>query len=183
MLNIKIRYRNSKTQKHGERGFASIETTILMFSFFVILSYTVGTFGVVHSGILNSISARAYAFETFRQRANVTYFRDEDVGGAKCSFKNIGFRTHGISVDGQTGDSKEWLASPRSISAFGIGDNFDPGDRSTREGPVTRPLTATIESQMLKSLNDKKSEDQAAVVMIKVMYGMCLNSSCGGAVP
>lgn len=179
MLKVKI----NPNIKKGQRGSASIETVILLFSFFIILSYTVGTFGVVHSGILNSISARAYAFETFRQRANVTYFRDEDVGGAKCSFHNIGFRTHGISVDGQTGSSKEWLASPRSVSAFNIGDNFDPGDRGDRQGPVTRRLTASSESQMLRTLNDKGSEDQAGVVMIKVMYGMCLSSSCGGSVP
>ncbi len=61
---------------------ATIEMLPMMFIFIFLFSYTLGAFGIIHTGIKNSISARAYAFETFRNRSNLVYFRDIPVATA-----------------------------------------------------------------------------------------------------
>ncbi len=176
-----------RRQLGNDAGFATIEAALLLFSFFVITSFSVGVFGVVHSGIMNSISARTYAFETFRQRANVTYFRDEvrSIGERICHYNKSQFRLHGITVDRQNLSSGDlnWYATPRSISALNIGEALDPGGE--REGRITRQKahSVTVDREIERSLSQARSTDRAAIVMIKVVYGICTLASCGGDGP
>ena len=91
-----------KSIKHlrNEKGMATIETIPLIMIFVVLLCYEFGVFGVIHTGIMQSISARAYAFETFRNRSNLTYFRDTPT--TLNNFRQTGTRTHGIASEART---------------------------------------------------------------------------------
>src|SRR5580698_1982900 len=61
----------------NQNGMAMIEAVPLIVIFVMLLSFSMGFFGVVHTAVLNSISARAYAFETFRDRTNLNYYRED----------------------------------------------------------------------------------------------------------
>ena len=157
-----------KTMKNknlkNEKGIATIETALLLSIFVVFMTYCVGTFGVVHTGILNSISARAYAFETFRNRANVTYFRDTSDAEQTVRY---GVRVHGISTERADPNEALWYATERTISK----------GREIAEVKANRPS-----EDKMNDLSDKRRETTGEVnpVYIKTVYGICLNYECGG---
>jgi len=81
---------NNRSVLYDERGMAVFEIIPILVIFVVLINFSLGFFGIVHSGILSSIAARNYAFETFRNRANLNYFRDEDMGDElKYSFMTL----------------------------------------------------------------------------------------------
>ena len=61
----------------NQKGMAVFEIVPLLVLFVLLLNFVFGFFGIIHSGILNSIAARNYAFETFRNRTSLNYIRDE----------------------------------------------------------------------------------------------------------
>lgn len=156
---------NMKTKKHSkEKGIATIEAVLLLSIFVVFMTYCVGTFGVIHTGILNSISARAYAFETLRNRTNVVYFRDTMFGDVSQTAR-YGVRLHGIVSEKETGD--KWTATERTLAQ----------GRELAEVKANRPS-----GEKADDLYDKKRELSGEVnpVFIKTVYGICLNYECGG---
>ena len=64
----------------NENGLAMLETIPLLVLFIFLISFCLGFFGMVHTAVLHSIGARAYTFETFRQRTNLYYFREDQSG-------------------------------------------------------------------------------------------------------
>lgn len=150
-------------QIQNEDGIATMESALLLTIFVVFMTYCIGFFGVVHSGILNSISARAYTFETFRNRTNLTYFRDE-LGTQTLHYNKFGFRAHGIisekspvsATDGQ------WYVTERSIA-------------QGRESPAV--ANRRNPNQLDQAL--KRETEGANPVWIKTTYGICLNKNCG----
>jgi hypothetical protein len=63
----------------NQKGIAMFEAVVLMIVFAVIVTYSIGFFGAIHTGIKNSIASRNLAFETFRNRSNLSYRRVCDV--------------------------------------------------------------------------------------------------------
>lgn len=155
-----------KTRKNSkERGIATIEAALLLSIFVVFMTYCVGTFGIIHTGVMNSISARAYAFETFRNRANVVYFRDSSYGDFDQTAK-YGVRLHGIVSEKET--SNKWTPTERPLAQ----------GREIAEVKANRPQ----DEDKMNNLYDKKRELSGEVnpVFIKTVYGICLNYECGG---
>ena len=154
----------------SEKGTATVETVPLLFIFVALLSYTLGAFGIIHTGILNSIAARTYAFETFRNRANVTYFRDSPGTTDLIHYKNIGSRIHGIATEkpySTSGGKAEFFATERPIR-IGVGGL----------NPVGRDKTTHMEKVPGIALNTR---NQIAVdpIWVITQYGICINSQCG----
>lgn len=150
-------------EQNNQKGIATIEAALLLSVFVVFMTYCVGTFGVIHTGILNSISARAYAFETFRNRANLTYFRDTVSGDVLQTIK-YGVRAHGIVSEKATMNEKRWYVTERTIA----------------QG---REITSVERPQSLnyKEIQIKKRETAGAnPVWVRTVYGICLNYECGG---
>jgi hypothetical protein len=152
-----------KNKKLNQKGIATIESVLLLSIFVVFMTYCVGTFGIVHTGILNSISARAYAFETFRNRANVNYFRDDPA--VDLDYFMGGIRAHGISTENNGGQQK-WYATTRLLAM----------------GRDVATVANRPQGGQDDQLFDKKREMSGKVnpVYIKVVYGICLNFACGG---
>lgn len=157
---MKMNMKNKKQK--NEKGIATIEAALLLSIFVVFMTYCVGVFGVIHTGILNSISARAYAFETFRNRTNVVYFRDTREGAFGHTAK-YGLRVHGITSDKNT--AALWI----------------PTERPLVQGRDIANVQAQRPEDKMNELYDRKHE-QGAVnpVWIKTVYGLCLNMQCGG---
>ena len=149
---------------NNEKGIATIESVLLLSIYIVFMTYCVGTFGVIHSGILNSISARAYAFETFRNRTNLVYFRDT-VDSVEETTQKYGVRAHGIATEKLVGTGKtEWRTTERLLS----------------KGREVAAVKANRPAGKMNELYDNGAElGEVNPVQIKTLYGICLSQKCG----
>jgi len=145
-------------------GLASIEAMALLIVFAVLIGYGIGYFGAVHTAILNSIASRTYAFETYDNRMDVTYFRSNRGNDTEPShYGNMGFRAHGVATEFADPQDPQWLVSERSIS---IGR---PSER-------TRARTSQTDDRITGA-----ERGSASPIWVKTVYGICINFECGGA--
>ena len=151
----------------NEDGTATVETIPLMFIFVALLSYVIGVFGVVHTGILDSIAARTYAFETFRNRANVTYFRDNNPAQPLLHFQNIGDRIHAVTSE-QSNGQLTFFATERPIR-MGMGSL----------NVVGRDEAVHMEKVPLVAPGRRNNNVEVSPVWVITQYGICINVQCG----
>jgi hypothetical protein len=160
---------NMKGQVKNEKGTASIESVVMMIVFLVLITYGIGVFGVVHTGILNSIAARTYAWETFNHRTNVQLFRDnrpaDELGEVK-TYVRYAFRVHTISSE-DTNDDK-YRATERTLA---MGRDVDV--MSSRNPGIHASLRATVPAS-------RREQTGVNPVWIKTQYGICIDATCGG---
>lgn len=150
----------------NEKGMAIIETVPLLVIFVVLMSFGLGFFGVVHTATLNSIGARTYAFETFRNRTNLNYFREDQSGlQAATSLNNSrkGWRYHAVQNEGY---------------------------RINRIIPTTRPISLgrgvaaintsqEVHNQQIFQILPRNERISVNPVWVMVGYGICLSATCG----
>lgn len=161
-----------------EKGMATIESVALIFAFLIMISFSLGMFGIVHSGILNSIGARNYTFETLRNRANVGYFRSNcDLKGCQpISFTSSGNRIHRVISESLQSGGRDLPATERPIS---IGFNLNNGRYINRNREDFHNEVIFEDQNLFIS----RRYEGAGVnpVWLQTQYGICLNSSCGGS--
>lgn len=172
-MDVKKTQKPSKRGQKSEEGMAIIETLPLLAVFVILVSYGLGMWGAVHTGILHSIAARTYAFETFRNRTNLSYFRDNDAGRRDPRhYAKWGLRLHGIQSRFHTGPSESDFNATKKRLSLVI---YNDGDSSA----------ATKEDHNLKlegliGRNPRGSGVGVNPIWIMVGYTMCLNHRCGG---
>ncbi len=160
----------------NSRGNAMIEIVPILALFILIVNFALGFFGLIHSGILNSIAARNYAFETFRNRADLRYIRDNNVGAnASFTYAKSEQRFH-VTKSEASPDPNKFYATRRPIQFSKI-NSF--GDGSADEtGLSERPKIKQIRE------NDRASavgiDEGTNNPWIRSSYGMCLTAKCGG---
>jgi hypothetical protein len=179
MLNA-VPPRHSK--RHADAGMASVEIVPIILLFAMLFNFTLGFFGVIHSGILNSIAARNYAFETFRNRTSLVYLRDDGLTSASnevdARYTKTGFRFHGIISETNNG-AQAWIATQRPIKFTDAGGLDEPlGDKGDHTA-----LVRTVQSvgKVSDTFTGKTAEEGKAgvnPVWIQTLYGICLNSTC-----
>lgn len=155
-----------KMKKHlsNEKGMATIEALPLLVIFLVFISYGMGLFGVIHTGILYSIAARTYAFETFRNRTNLTYFRENPSTASKpAHYKNMGMRFHVIQSDKATQEEIQATARPISIGRASASTSSSDSDHNTK----------------IFALQTRNQSVGVSPAWVMVGYGLCLNANCG----
>ncbi len=165
----------------SNKGMAALEVVAIFAVIMILFNFSLGFFGVVHTGILKSIAARNYAFETYRFRSNLDFFWRENTPTIS-KFRLFGNRFHGVTSEYLGSD--DWVATARPISfvsSFG-GTNEDGDDMSrTPSTDANRPLhnskIFTIKDDG-KPLLDEKDQYQAFPVWIKPVYGICINANC-----
>lgn len=157
--------RKQKSVIPGQKsGFASIEAVVLITVFLLLISYTLGFFGAIHGSILHSIAARNYAFETFRHRTNLVYFRPKK--GTE-HYQNKGLRFHAVVSENQ-GGNEQFQAPTRPIA---IG-------RSPAE--TNRKNSDTHNNQVPNLRTGQRNESvEVSPMWIKVRYGLCIDLKCG----
>lgn len=168
--------------RRKESGMASVEIVPIILLFAMLFNFTLGFFGIIHSGILSSIASRNYAFETFRNRANLVYLRDDDMKPAKneeeARYTKTGFRFHGVISESNNG-VQTWIATKRPIrftDAGGLDEALgDKGDHTT--------LVRTVQSvgKVSDTFTGKTAEEGKSgvnPVWLQTLYGICLNSTC-----
>jgi hypothetical protein len=175
----------------NQDGMSTFEVMPILLMFGLLINFTLGFFGVVHSGILNNIAARNYAFETFRNRADLNYLRDDpdwvnspNSGGVSVivngNYNKAGLRFHGIAND-KRADASSYVATQRSIK---FSNTKDTGRTDDIVGTRQEHLD-TSQVQDGRKASDiftgkTKDEGRAGVdpVWIKTLYGICLTSDC-----
>lgn len=183
-------------------GMSVLEMIPILVMFSLLLNYTLGFFGAIHSGTVNSIAARNYTFETFRQRANLTYLRDDpDWARAegpsslpRMNYTKVGFRFHGVAAENRA-DNSSYVATQRTIKFSDINSGSKPelnldlnarnslassirdGVRVSGQGASRSPQGATRQQSIpgQRSNADGRGVDP---VWLMILYGICLNSDC-----
>ena len=150
----------------NKKGMATIEALPLLVIFMMLISYGIGMFGAIHTAILNSIGARTYAFETFRHRSNVIYFRNNVGFKDHKHFLTRQSRTHGVTSEKSRGASDELKATLRPI-AFG---------QRIKETQNQYPVHNN-DVHDLSRINRKVGVNP---IWIMVSYGICVHPTCGG---
>jgi hypothetical protein len=157
-----------KTPKRlrNQKGLATIEIIPIMIVIALLLNFALGFFGVIHTGILNSIAARNYTFETFRHRANLMYFHDVRGNG---HYKRYNARLHGIVSEVGGGGRIRAFATERPIG-FGMAPE-DNSSVDVHEGGAGRGIES-IQAGL------RNSDIDSSPVWVKPQYGICLNAKC-----
>lgn len=156
-----------KRQLTNEEGMATIEALPILIVFIMLVAYMLGSFGIIHTGILHSIAARTYAMETFRHRANLTYFRDDPEQSETFHFQKTGTRFHGVAPE-----------------KYDTKDGFRPTQRSISMVMTTDPINeknVNVHENVSQIRDGVRVRENFAVnpVWIKVQYGICINARCG----
>ena len=157
----------------SNKGFATFESILMLFIMVTLMAFTLGSFGTVHTGIINSMSSRAYLFEIMDHRADINYLRSHPFADETTDpFRAVGYRFVGVSSDlkqGQEGNFREPL-----FSSTGRNVDFRKRDEANSSGQ----FDAHSKIQSLK-LNERVSTE-VDNVWVKTAYGICLTASCGG---
>ena len=155
----------------NKKGLASIEVLPLMIMFVVLVSFALGFFGVVHTGIVYSIHSRTYAFEALRNRANYNHMRDVDIGTHSGQrqwvfYQSYGYRTHGISSLEHSTRNNGIYPTLRDIK-------FPQGELHLQEGDLEQ-----VHNQHIYKLPRRNTKQPVNPVWLMVQYGLCLNAQC-----
>ena len=152
-----------------EKGMAMFEMIPIILVIVLFINFALGFFGAVHTGILNSIAARNYAFGTFNHRSNVTYFRSTNVDQAKYQYKAYHMRIHGVSTE--SSNSEKWLASTRKIDFFDFQQRVD----------AVNGTSGDVHNKQVNTILDNQRNDKVSInpIWIKTSYGICLDAQCG----
>lgn len=184
-----------KKFKKSEKGMALIESIPVLFMLVMIFNFSLGFFGAIHSGILNSIGSYNYAIETFRYRSNLVYFRP-GLENIPHHYKIAKNRVHGVVQDGSAPTTKEeknvWPVTIRPIT-FNFNKNNSNKSLSKAGGDDASSL-CDIENcrnynrnpsgtNVWRATSDYVPEDGSTIhtprIWIKTVYGICLSADCG----
>ncbi len=158
----------------NENGMAVMEMIPILIIIMLLLTFSFGFFGVIHTGILNSMAARNYAFETFNHRADIRYFRTT-VGGRpldkKSAYHEQHYRLHTIASENRArGDDRAVVTSREITFAW----NFGQPDLIANQNKQTH-------SNEIYNVQDgfRYTNDGVNPVWIQSSYGICLKKECG----
>lgn len=166
----------------SEKGISTIELIPVLLLFAMMFNFTLGFFGVIHSGILNSIAARNYAFETFRNRANLTYIRDIDptADTMRANYTKVQYRFHGIIIEGRGEELQDkWPVTLRPIKFTDLNTGAEAvGNASDHKQLVRQVADDGKASDVFTGRTPDEGRSGVSPVWIQVLYGICLNSKC-----
>lgn len=143
-----------------------IEAVPLIVIFVVLMSFGLGFYGAIHTATLHSIGARAYAFETFRQRTNLYYFREDQSGlqpARALNFTRKGWRFHFVGHESDTRDRLVPTTRPISLG----------------RGVAGVETNEQTHNQQIFQIQPRNERIAVNPVWVMVGYGICLNATCG----
>ncbi len=147
---------------------AMIETLPLIVVFVILVSYGLGFWGSIHTGILHSIAARTYAFETFRNRTHLTYFREQGRGlDTPEHYEAQQFRFHAIQAIQAPG--LDFYATQRPL-ALALKIEKQPNSSQDHNQNI----------HILSGRNRSSGGLGINPIWVMVGYALCFNPDCGG---
>ena len=168
----------------NQKGFAMLEALPIIWVMFVLLGATLGSWGIVHTAVLNSIAARNYTFFLFNNRSDLSYLRDFAGDDYNAVFDNgvehIYYREdndggsrsgHGKRfsyISSEANPQDPFTATLRRVDFRKI--NYE--DRSEF-------LSATEHTSKIETIEDRNINQKVGPAWIMVGYGICLSANCG----
>ena len=144
-------------EKSEERGFAIVEAVTFLMVFIIFTLYVIDLFSAIHTGIVNSIAARTYLFETLQHRTDIGWFRQENSNGAR----------------------KELHYTLEHERFHSVTDE-DNGLDNTIRAPA-RVLTQVNSDDIISKVQNSgldSNKNQTTSIRIKSGYGICLDAQC-----
>lgn len=144
-----------------EKGFAAVEGVVFLLALVVMAVYAIDYYTAIQTGILGSIQARAYLFETLRHRPSADYLRYDRSSDVRFSNANENYeRLHMVNDEDYPPDNTNQIPA--------VGRVITASDESFRnKGQLGAP------NQLGFSENNKTS-----TLFIKSGYGICTDSQC-----
>ena len=138
----------------------------------LLVNFALGFFGLIHSGILSSIAARNYAFETFRNRSDLHYLRDIANTEIDFTYSRAELRYHAIrSETSRSNADFEASRSPIRFSEIrGVAEESGSGEHGIKVKGITEGQRAS----------EKGIDEGVNPAWVRTAYGICLNANCGG---
>lgn len=137
---------------NNQQGIAVVEMLPLLSIFVILFGLTFGLWTGIHSGALQSIAARHYAFEVINNRTHFIYHRDtENPAGDKSYYEKDGKRFFAIIEDTT---NPRLIAEKKPLNLFGQDSLQITGDSSA-------------------------SAQQSNPIKLKTGYGICIDFECG----
>ena len=182
---MKLFKRTKRQFKKSEKGMAIIESIPVLFMLILVFNFSLGFFGAVHTGILNSIASYNYTLETFRFKSNLMYFRP---GGGTTNYALSKNRVHGTTQDGsevlpnEKKDNGKWPATIRYIT-FNFSKD-DPKRSLASIGESDREFKQRTSSTNIWFANSKYKPTEGGTpiqtprIWVKTVYGICLTADC-----
>lgn len=163
--------------KINQKGISNIELIPVLLVFALLINFSLGFFGVIHSGILNSIAARNYAFETFRHRQNLNRLRDTagPLEAIKIAYNKAGYRFHGVISEGSPNPTDpQYYVTQRPIKFTDANQGFDDSTKFQDH----RRVTEITDPGSASDVYTESSSDIGSTVWLRTTYGICLNAKC-----
>jgi hypothetical protein len=172
-----------KVKKLNNSGFAALEVVVIFAVIMILFNFGLGFFGVIHTGILKSIAARNYAFETYRFKSNLDFFWREGTATNRISkFRLFGNRFHGVTSE-FSGDD-DWIATARPISFVSTFGGTDKDGNDLSRAPAEDGNSKLHNETIFKIKDDgtplleDREQYLAYPVWIRPVYGICINATC-----
>ena len=138
----------------NQRGVAMVEMLPLLAIFVLLFGLTFGFWSSIHSGTLQTISARHYAFEVINNRTHFIYHRDTLAPQGNTSYYEKDGKRFFAVVEFQPGGTPNIVAEKKSLSLFDKDSLRITGDPQSNR-PQTNPIK------------------------LKTGYGICIDFKCG----
>jgi hypothetical protein len=164
--------KNIRLSIKNQRGNAMIEIVPILAIFILLVNFALGFFGLIHSGILNSIAARNYAFETFRNRSDLHYLRDIVGTDVDFTYSRAELRYHAIRGESSksTTDFEATRRPIRFSEIRGVASELGTNEHGVK-------VKGIVEGQRA---SEKGIDEGVSPAWIRTAYGICLNANCGG---
>ena len=157
-----------RSSLNNEKGMAVFEMIPIIMVIMLLLNFSLGFFGAIHTGIVNSIAARNYTFETFRNRSNLNYFKNTSKAAINTHYADLGMRLHG-STSEMANSSSKWMASSRTIDFV----NFD------NRAAEIMGADQNTHKKVRETTDGRNTNVGVNPIWIKTAYGICINAACG----
>ena len=163
----------------SNRGNSMIEIIPVLAIFILLVNFSLGFFGVIHSGILNSIGARNYAFETFRNRADLRYLRDIEDSDSGFTYTRSQGRYHVVSNERRPEGASDidFVATRRSIqfNLLAMSEDVIPDEKLGTQTDHNSKVKTIAEGVRASDVGVDEGVDP---VWIRSSYGICLTAAC-----
>ncbi len=171
----------------NSKGFAVLESVPLLLVLMMLLGATLGSWGLVHTAILNSIAARHNAFFILNHRPDLHYRRDFGpheypglsplTADMRYYYGNNQSRFFFVKSE-KNSSGRNRTATTRFVNFLNPQSKkeYYPEEQGFLKSAQQHNLLVTQESQMPARKIATQRVDPA---WIMVGYGICLNSTCG----
>jgi len=148
-----------------------IEIVPILAIFILLVNFSLGFFGLIHSGILNSIAARNYSFETFRNRSDLSYLRDTPESDASFTYTVTQMRFHTV-ISEVVSSTDKFVATKRPIKFSDIREVAEAKGASEHDR-----IKGIAEG---RRASETGADEGVNPGWVRTAYGICLTASCGG---